>query len=273
MITYKEYLEGADFLKSKIGDFKPKHLLVLGSGLNSIAETFENPVIIDYKEVPHMPVSTAPDHKGRFVFGYLENVPVMVMQGRIHYYEGYEPWQLTYPIRLAKLLGVENLILTNAVGAINENIKPGELILITDVIKFACPNPLRGQNIPEFGPRFNDMTNIFTKEYRQIAKECAKELNIPIHEGVYMYTQGPQFETPAEIRAFRILGADIVGMSTVPESIVAAHCNMKILGIAFASNMAAGILDREISVQEINENCEKAVDSYHKLLLSVIPKL
>lgn len=273
MLEYKHYLEADVILKDRLNGFCPDFLLILGSGLGFLGDRVENPIFVDYKDVPHMKTSTAPDHIGRFVFGNLGNAKVMVMQGRLHYYEGYESEELTFPVRLAHLLGVKTMILTNAVGGINTNYKAGELVLIKDIIKFACPNPLRGKNIDEFGPRFPDMVDVFTPELRKIAKETAKELNITLHEGVYQYAQGPQFETPAEIRAYRVMGADIVGMSTAPEAIVAAHCKMNIMGIALVSNMASGVLDEPITVEEINAYCNAAQEPFAKLILSTLAKL
>lgn len=273
MLEYKHYLEADKVLKERLNGFTPDFLLILGSGLGFLGDRVENPVIVDYKDVPHMKVSTAPDHIGRFVFGKLGQAKVMVMQGRLHYYEGYEPEELTFPVRLAHLLGVKTMILSNAVGGINPSYKAGDLVLITDIIKFACPNPLRGKNIDEFGPRFPDMVNIFTPSLRKTALESAKDLNITLHQGVYQYTQGPQFETPAEIKAYGIMGADIVGMSTAPEAIVAAHCSMQIMGIALVSNMASGVLDEPISIAEINAYCKAAQEPFSKLILLTLNKL
>ncbi|MGL5439280.1 MAG: purine-nucleoside phosphorylase [Filifactoraceae bacterium] len=273
MLEYKHYLEANSILREKLNGFTPNFLLILGSGLGFLGEQVKNSIIIDYKDVPHMQISTAPDHIGRFIFGTLGNAKVMIMQGRLHYYEGYEPEELTFPVRLAHLLGVQTMILTNAVGGINTDYKAGELVLIKDIIKFACPNPLRGKNIDEFGPRFPDMVDIFTPELRQVAMQSAKELNIKLHEGVYQYAQGPQFETPAEIRAYRTLGADVVGMSTAPEAIVASHCKMRIMGISLVSNMASGVLKSPITVEEINSYCSLAQEPFAKLILSILDKI
>lgn len=273
MFEYKHYEESANFIKEKLQGFTPEFLLVLGSGLGFLGDQVENSIAIDYYDIPHFKASTAPDHKGRFVFGILGNKPVVVMQGRLHFYEGYNAEEITYPIRVAKLLGVTSMIVTNAAGGVNTTYQPGQMMLIEDVIKFSEPNPLLGPNIKEFGTRFNDMTYTYTKEYRDLAKTIAKEQELILNEGVYFYAQGPQFETPAEIRAMRILGADAVGMSTVPESIVARHAGMKILGISLITNMAAGMLAQEITAEEVNETAGRSKEMFSTLIIQFLERV
>ena len=273
MIPYSHYVESAEYIRSKIGDFAPQVLMVLGSGLGYLAEEVENPVWIPYGEIPHFRQSTAPDHAGRFAIGMLAGVPVMVMQGRLHYYEGYTSQEVAYPVRVAKLLGVHSVVLTNAAGGVDLDYKVGDLMLMEDHIKFFDPDPLVGENLPEFGPRFCDMSFTYTPEYRAVAKEKAKELGIRLQEGVYFYCIGPQFETPAEIRAIRTLGANAVGMSTVHEAIAASHCGMKVLGVSLITNMAAGILQQKIDGAEVTAVANASKAQFSALLLACLPEL
>ncbi len=249
--TFAQYRESADALTAKLKGFRPKALLILGSGLGSLGDEVEDPIVIPYEEVPHMKHSTAPGHKGQFVFGRLAGRDVAVMQGRLHAYEGWSFADAAYPIRVLRLLGADTLLVTNAAGAINEEFSVGDLMLITDHIKFFAASPLTGANIDEFGPRFPDSSHIYTPALQDVARECAAQLGLTLREGVYMYFPGPQYETPAEIRAARVLGADAVGMSTVPEAITAAHCGMAVLGFTLCSNMAAGVLDQPLSGDEV----------------------
>ena len=273
MIPYSHYVESAEYIRSKIGDFVPQVLMVLGSGLGYLAEEVENPVWIPYGEIPHFRQSTAPDHAGRFAIGMLAGVPVMVMQGRLHYYEGYTSQEVAYPVRVAKLLGVHSVVLTNAAGGVDLDYKVGDLMLMEDHIKFFDPDPLVGENLPELGPRFCDMSFTYTPEYRAVAKEKAKELGIRLQEGVYFYCIGPQFETPAEIRAIRTLGANAVGMSTVHEAIAASHCGMKVLGVSLITNMAAGILQQKIDGAEVTAVANASKAQFSALLLACLPEL
>ncbi len=273
MIPYSHYQESAEYIRSKIGDFAPQVLMVLGSGLGYLAEAVENPVWIPYGDIPHFRTSTAPDHAGRFAIGMLSGVPVMVMQGRLHYYEGYTSQEVAYPVRVAKLLGVHTVVLTNAAGGVDLGYKVGDLMLIEDHIKLFDPDPLVGENLPEFGPRFCDMSFTYTPEYRAVAREKAKELGIGLQEGVYFYCIGPQFETPAEIRAIRALGGNAVGMSTVHEAIVASHCGMKVLGVSLITNMAAGILQQKIDGAEVTAVANASKEHFSALLLACLPEL
>jgi len=272
MFQYQDYAQSADFIKGKLQGFTPAYLLVLGSGLGVMAEQVQNPIFIPYSEIPHFKTSTAPGHAGRFVCGELGGKPVMVMQGRFHVYEGYTAEEVAYPVRVAKLLGAHSLIATNATGGINLDYKVGDLIALNDFIKLSFPNPLIGKNIPEFGPRFNDMSKVFDRNYLKLIKEIAGEQGNNMKEGVYFYASGPQYETPAEIRAFRLLGGDVVGMSTVHECICAAHTGMRILGISLVTNMAAGVLDKPLSEEEVLREGEAAKDRFGKLLLTFLQR-
>lgn len=251
--TFAQYQESADYLRGKIGAFRPKVAMILGSGLGYMGDEVEHPIAVPYGDIPHFRVSTAPGHKGQLVFGVLEGQNVAVMQGRMHHYEGYSYQEVAYAVRVLRLLGADTLIVTNAAGCINLNWKAGDLMLISDHIKFFLESPLRGENLPEFGVRFPDSSRLYTPALRQMAREAAKELSLELKEGVYMYFPGPQYETPAEIRAARVLGADAAGMSTVPEVITAGHCGMQVLGFTLLSNMAAGILDQPLTEQEVLE--------------------
>ena len=268
--TYADYRESADYLRSILGDFSPEVLLILGSGLGFLGDAVEQPVFVDYGTIPHFKPSTAPDHKGRFVFGWLRGRRVAVMQGRMHCYEGYSMEDAAYPVRVLRLLGAEKLVVTNAAGAVNTDFSAGDLMLITDHIKLFDFGPLRGPNISEFGTRFPDVSTLYTPRLQQLAREKARELGIPLREGVYMYFPGPQFETPAEVRAARILGADAVGMSTAPEAIVAGHCGYEILGVTLCANMAAGVLPRPLSGQEVNEMAEASAPRFSSLILACL---
>ena len=271
--TYAQYEESAAYLRGQIGDFRPEVLMILGSGLGFLADELERPIRVPYGQIPHFKPSTAPGHKGQFVFGTLEGKPVAVMQGRMHFYEGYSLQEVTYAVRVVRLLGAEKLIVTNAAGCVNRDWTAGTLMLITDHIKLCLESPLRGENLPEFGPRFPDASTVYTPEYREIARQAARELDIPLKEGVYFYLPGPQYETPAEIRAVRALGADAVGMSTVPEAIVARHCGMKILGLSLLTNMAAGILDQPLSEQEVLDAAAAASRQFSQLVRRCLAQL
>ena len=255
----------AEFIKTKI-DNVPKTALVLGSGLGFLADNLLNKTEIFYKDIPGFPVSTAPMHKGVMAFGELFGVPVILMCGRFHYYEGYTMQEVTFYVRVLKWLGVENLILTNAAGAINENFNIGDMMLISDHIKFFDESPLRGKNIDEFGPRFNDMSDSYSKELRTLARGVAEKEGIGIKEGVYAFMPGPSYETPAEIRMLRTLGADVVGMSTVPEVICASHSGLNVLAISFCTNMAAGIGGK---IEEL-EFTSNSGDNFEKLISGVL---
>ena len=248
---FEQYNESALALKSKLGGFQPKVLLILGSGLGFLGDEVEDPIVVPYSEVPHMKFSTAPGHKGQFVFGRLGGQDVAVMQGRLHTYEGWDFDDVSYPVRVLRLLGAETLLVTNAAGAVNTEFSAGDIMMITDHIKLFGVSPLCGPNVEEFGPRFPDVSHVYTPQLQDVARKAADQLGQTLRRGVYMYFPGPQFETPAEVRMARVLGADACGMSTVPEAIVAAHCGMKVLGFTLCTNMAAGVLQQPLSGEEV----------------------
>ncbi|WP_455581816.1 purine-nucleoside phosphorylase [Dysosmobacter sp.] len=271
--SYEQYRQAAQALAARLGSFRPRILLILGSGLGTMADTVDNPLHVPYDEVPHMKRSTAPDHKGRFVFGHLGGQDVAVMQGRLHTYEGWSFADVSFPVRVLRLLGAEALVVTNAAGAVNTAFSAGDIMLITDHIKFFGASPLCGPNLDAFGPRFPDMSAVYTPALRDIARQAARALDIPLREGVYMFFPGPQYETPAEVRSVRALGADVVGMSTVPEAITAAHCGMKVLGFTLCTNMAAGVLDQPLSGEEVIAAGEAAGPRFSALVRSCLARL
>lgn len=249
---------------------RPTIGLVLGSGLGDFADTLENAQRIAYAEIPDFPQPTVEGHSGAFVFGEKQGKSVVVLQGRLHYYEGFTQQALTMPIRVLAAIGVKTLVLTNAAGGVNLGYKPGTLMLISDHINYSGMNPLIGQNLEKFGPRFPDMSDLYTASLRKAIKEKAKEANIPLEEGVYLMYSGPNYETPAEIRAFRVLGADAVGMSTAPEALVAGHSGMDVVGVSCITNMAAGILPVKLSHAEVMETAAMVHDLFHKLVDAIL---
>lgn len=258
--------------KSGMGEF-PRVGLILGSGLGEIADELQHPAFIEYGDIPGFPVSTAPGHKGRIVVGMMDGTPVAVMQGRFHYYEGYSMKHVGFPVRVLKLLGVRTLIVTNAAGGINTLFNAGDLMLIRDHIKLAGDSPLRGANDDEFGSRFNDMSDAYARDLRAKAREAAEETGVDLREGVYAFMTGPSFETPAEIRMLRVLGADAVGMSTVPEVITASHAGLPVLAISTVTNLAAGMLDQPLSHEEVLEMGRKGKGKLLSLLTRIVAKL
>ena len=271
--TMEQYQESAQALRERLGGFVPKVAMVLGSGLGYLGDEVEAPIAVDYRDIPHFKVSTAPGHKGRLVFGLLEGQRVAVMQGRMHHYEGYSYEEVSYAVRVLRLLGCDTLIVTNAAGCVNLDWKAGDLMLIADHIKFFMESPLRGENLPEFGVRFPDASHLYTPALREMARQTARELGIGLREGVYMYFPGPQYETPAEVRAARVLGADAAGMSTAPEVITAGHCGMEVLGFTLVSNMAAGVLPKKLSEEEVLEAAAAARDRFSSLVLACLEHL
>lgn len=271
--TFAQYQESADFIRERIGAFQPKVAMVLGSGLGFMGDMVQDPIVVSYRDIPHFKASTAPGHKGQLVFGTLEGRPVAVMQGRMHHYEGYSYEEVSYAVRVLRLLGCDTLIVTNAAGCVNTEWKAGDLMLITDQIKIFMESPLRGENLPEFGVRFPDASKLYTPALCEVARAAARELDVGLREGVYMYFPGPQYETPAEVRFARIAGADAVGMSTAPEVIVAGHCGMQVLGFTLLSNMAAGILDQPLSEQEVLDAAEACKDKFSRLVLECLKRM
>lgn len=268
MTVYDRAKAAADFILSKVGRI-PETAVVLGSGLGAFGDSIEQEVVIPYGEIPQFPVSTVAGHKGQMIFGRVQGKPIVAMQGRFHRYEGYELTDVTLYIRVFALLGVKNLILTNAAGAINTSFVPGDLMLISDHISLFCDSPLFGENDERFGVRFPSMSYAYDRELQALAERTAEQLNIGLQKGIYLYAKGPMYETPAEIRAMRVLGADACGMSTVPETIVAVHSGIRVLGISCLTNMAAGILDQPLSHAEVVE-CGKAVEQKFKALITGI---
>ncbi len=271
--AFEQYRRSADYIMGKLGGFTPKVAMILGSGLGELGDTVDNPIVIPYGEIPYFKASTAPGHKGQFVFGTLEGKPVAVMQGRMHHYEGYSYEEVAYAVRVLRLLGCDTLIVTNAAGCVRTDWQAGELMLITDHIKMFSESPLRGENIPEFGVRFPDASKLYTPALRDVARQVAAQQGITLREGVYFYCYGPQYETPAEIRAARVLGGDAVGMSTAPEVIVAGHCGMQVLGFTLLSNMAAGILDQPLSEQEVLDAGKAARVQFSALVRGCLKKM
>ena len=271
--TMEQYEESARAIRARLGDFTPEIAMVLGSGLGSLGDQVEDPISVDYRDIPHFKRSTAPGHRGRLVFGALEGRRVAVMQGRVHHYEGWSYEEVSYAVRVLRLLGCGTLLVTNAAGCVNTAWRAGDLMLITDQIKLFSESPLRGENLPAFGPRFPDASRLYTPRLQELARETAAELGIPLREGVYFYCYGPQYETPAEVRAARILGADAVGMSTAPEVIVAGHCGMEVLGVTLLSNMAAGILDQPLSEEEVLQAGEAAREKFSALIRGCLREL
>ena len=277
MMTAAEYTrqvqEAAAYVRSALGGRRPEIAITLGSGLGDLAERLDAPLTIPYKEIPHFPVSTVSGHKGQFVCGKLGGKEVLCMQGRFHYYEGYDLKQVTMPLRVMKLLGIDSLLVTNAAGGINTGFHAGTLMLIEDHLNLTGENPLIGENLDAFGDRFFDMTVAYDKEYRTLAKATAEELNIPLATGVYAWLTGPNFETPAEIRYLRTIGADAVGMSTVPEVLVARHSGIRVLGISCITNLAAGMTDNTLSHEEVKETADRVQNEFIRLVTGIVSRM
>jgi len=251
----------------------PRVAIVLGSGLGGFADDFDEPVGIPYEEIPGFARSTAEGHAGRLVIGKVDQVPLIAMQGRVHFYEGYSLEQVTFPIRALKLLGIKTLILTNAAGGVNVQLTQGALMVLSDHVNLMGDNPLRGPNDSRFGPRFPDLTSAYSPELQEIAVEEAKALGIEIRRGIYAALAGPSYETPAEIHLLRSLGADAVGMSTVPEVIVARQMNIEVLGISCITNMAAGISDQPINHEEVMATGIRVRETFTQLLRRVVSRV
>lgn len=269
MRPYEKLLRCYDCFREKI-DFQPLIGMTLGSGLGDYADGIEITATLDYRDIEGFPVSTAQGHRGRFVFGYVEGVPVVVMQGRIHYYEGYDITDVVLPTRLMGLMGVKALFLTNASGGLNPDYGPGEFMLISDHIADFVPSPLIGPNIDELGTRFPDMSQIYDLEFQKIARKAAACLDIDLMEGVYLQLTGPQYESPQEIAMCRTLGADAVGMSTACEAIAARHMGMRVIGISCITNLAAGISPQPLCHAEVQEAADMVAPQFKKLVAATI---
>jgi purine-nucleoside phosphorylase len=279
MTYYDQVIEAAAFLMTGLRSLKPRIGIVLGSGLGAVAGAVTDPIVIPYAEIPHFPQSTVEGHSGRIVAGLLAGVPVIVMQGRVHFYEGYTPHQVTFPMRVLGALGIRVVALTNAAGGIKEGYRIGQLVAIADHINFMGFNPLGGPNEPRFGfqpgsgLRFFDMTAAYSKRLRNLAKQAASAEGFQLDEGVYLAVPGPSFETPAEIRAFRTLEATLVGMSTVPETIVARHMGIEVLGVSCVTNLASGLGATPLSHEEVFEAGRKVEHQLARLLTRLIPEM
>ncbi len=269
--AYERLQKCYECFKSKIS-FVPDIALILGSGLGDYADTIKQEAVLEYKDIEGFPVSTVAGHKGRFVFGYVGDVKVVVMQGRVHYYEGYSMEDVVLPVRLMKLMGAKVLFLTNASGGVNFDYSAGDFMLISDQICMA-PSPLIGENLDELGPRFPDMSNIYDRELRKTVRDTAASLGIKLQEGVYIQLTGPNYESPAEIRMVRTLGADAVGMSTACEAIAANHCGLKTVGISCVSNLACGMTDKPLSHAEVQETADKAAPLFRRLVTESIKNI
>lgn len=266
---YQKLLNCYECFKKKI-DFTPKIALILGSGLGDYADTIKVEATLDYSEIEGFPVSTVPGHAGCFIFGYVDTVPVVIMKGRVHFYEGYPMEDVILPTRLMKMMGAEVLFLTNASGGVNFNFHAGDFMLINDHISSFVDSPLKGANIDELGTRFPDMSCVYDKQLRDTIKASAEKLNVPLQEGVYLQTKGPNFETPAEIRMFRTLGADAVGMSTAIEAMAARHMGMRVCGISCISNLACGMTDNPLTHAEVQETANRVAPLFKKLITESI---
>jgi purine-nucleoside phosphorylase len=265
----RDIKEAGEYIKQKIGK-TPQIAIILGSGLGALVNEIKESLEIDYNDIPGFPVTTVEGHEGKLVFGKIGDKYILAMKGRFHYYEGYDVSKVVFAVRVFKFMGINNLIVTNAAGGINKDFNPGDLMIIKDHIGFFAPSALRGKNINEFGVRFPDMSKAYNGELIQLCKDAASKEGINVREGVYIFAKGPMYETPAEIRAMSILGADAVGMSTVPEVTVANHAGMNILGISCITNMAAGILDEPLSHEGVMEVAKIAEKNFVSLVKRVI---
>ena len=270
--TLEYFQKSADYIRS-IVPWSPEIAIVLGSFLGPFTDAIEDPIVIDYGDIPNFLVSTVQGHAGKLIFGTVAGRRVVCMSGRFHSYEGYDYEQLVIPVRLFKLLGVKALILTNAAGAVNAEYRPGDIMIVSDHIKLTGASPLRGKNVDALGPRFFDVSRMYTPELRKLARACAEGTGLTLHEGVYMFFTGPQYETPAEIRAARILGADAVGMSTVTEALTAAHCGMPVLCLSVMTNMAAGVLEQPLTSEEVLETAMAVAKRFSVYLKNIIERI
>lgn len=267
--VYEKLMKCYESIKRRI-DFKPEIALVLGSGLGDYGDNIQVVATLDYHEIEGFPVSTVAGHKGRFIFGYVKDVPVVCMQGRVHYYEGYPMTDVVLPTRLMKMMGAKVLFLTNAAGGLNYDFAAGDFMMITDHIMNFVPSPLIGPNIDELGPRFPDMSEVYKKDLQEIIRSTAKELGIKLQEGVYIQLTGPNFETPQEVKMCRILGADAAGMSTAAEAVAANHMGMKVCGISCITNLGCGMLGQPLSHEEVQETADRVAVQFKELITAAL---
>lgn len=268
----RKIMEAVEYIQDHY-DVRPRIGMILGSGLGEMAEEIENKVSISYRDIPNFPVSTVQGHEGNLVFGQLKGKQVAVMQGRLHYYEGYSMQEITFPIRVMDRLGIEMLIVTNAAGGINENFHAGDLMVIKDIINLQGDNPLIGPNLNDFGKRFPDMSQAFSPKLQDILIKSGEKANLSVQKGVYVAMKGPNYETPAEVQMLKILGADAVGMSTVPEVIAARHSGIEVLGISCISNMAAGILKQPLNHAEVIETTQRVKEDFKKIIKETLKNI
>ena len=273
LYMYEKYMICTEKIKRIIGDFKSEIAVILGSGLGNFADRLDVKFSVDFSELEGFPVSTVKGHSGRFLFGVLNGKNILAVQGRVHFYEGYSPQETVLPIRIIKMLGCSTLILTNASGGINDTFKSGDIMLITDHISLFANSPLIGKNIDELGTRFPDMSEVYDKKLQDIASMVAKEYDIDLKKGIYAQVTGPQYETPAEVRSLKILGADAVGMSTATEAIAAVHCGMRVCGLALITNPAAGVSGNRLSHEEVIITGKKSAEKFETLLCGIIKNI
>ncbi len=270
--TMQQIEEAAGYIRQHISGI-PRTAIILGSGLGYVFSGLTDTVTLRYEDIPYFKASTVPGHAGELIYGMYNGNPILIMKGRFHYYEGHDTATSAFPVRVFASLGTQTLIVTNAAGGISDTLHPGSIMLISDHIGFLCPSPLRGPNLDKFGPRFKDMTEVYSIRLRELAKKAAAEAGIEVTEGIYCFSPGPQYETPAEIRAYKLLGADAVGMSTVPEAIIARHCDMEILGVSLITNKAAGLSANELSHEDVEKVAALARDNVAALIKKVTGEL
>jgi len=269
-----EINRATDYLRARLGDRTPTVGLILGSGLGIIADSIENPLIIPYQEIPDFPQTYVKGHAGELVIGTLHGKTVMVLKGRFHYYEGHRLDTIGIPIRVFKCLGVDKLVITTATGGVNpDKVKMGDLMLITDHINWVGTNPLVGPNLDKFGPRFPDMSNAYTPRLQKLARQIAKDLKIDLKEGTYLFTTGPSYETPAEVRMMQVLGTDVAGMSTVPETLTAAHAGMEVVAITFVANMGSGLSEEKLTHDDVMATMNLVKDDFIALVEALVKEI